>query len=103
SVCPAHVASTIMSTIDRDARRAPYLQLADIIRRRIAAGEIEVGRRIPSMTEIEAEYGLSRNTIKKAFDLLKSGWLVQAEHGGGLFVLPVPDSEAPAGKHAGGR
>ena len=85
-----------MSTIDRDARRAPYLQLADIIRRRIASGEIEVGRRIPSMTEIEAEYGLSRNTIKKAFDVLKDEGIVEAERGRGLFVVRVPDSEPPA-------
>src|SRR5690606_12551927 len=102
-VCPAHVASTIMSTIDRDARRAPYLQLADIIRRRIAAGEIEVGRRIPSMTEIEAEYGLSRNTIKKAFDLLKSEGMVEAERGRGLFAVDVPASDPTAGQQAGGR
>ena len=92
-----------MSTIDRDARRAPYLQLADIIRRRIASGEIEVGRRIPSMTEIEAEYGLSRNTIKKTLDTLKAEGIVEAEPGRGLFVVHVPDSEPPAGQQADGR
>ena len=83
-------------SIDPDARRAPYLQLADIIRKRIADGEIEVGRRIPSMTEIEAEFGLSRNTIKKAFDVLKSEGVVEAERGRGLFVVRVPDSKPPA-------
>lgn len=82
-----------MSGIDPDARRAPYLQLADIIRAQIAAGEIEIGRRIPSMTEIEAEHGLSRNTIKKAFDVLKNEGIVEAEPGRGLFVVKLPDGE----------
>lgn len=85
-----------MNAIDPDARRAPYLQLADIIRARIADGEIPVGRRIPSMTEIEAEHGLARNTIKKAFDVLKAEGLVEAEPGRGLFVVKVPDTEPPA-------
>jgi len=85
-----------MSSIDPDARRAPYLQLADILRGRIAGGEVEVGRRIPSMTELEAEFGLARNTIKKAFDVLKTEGLVEAEPGRGLFVVKVPDAEPPA-------
>lgn len=86
----------IMSGIDPDARKAPYLQLADILRGRIASGEVEIGRRIPSMTEIEQQYDLSRNTIKKAFDVLKSEGLVEAEPGRGLFVVKVPDSDPPA-------
>lgn len=83
-------------SIDPDARRAPYLQLADIIRRRIVDGEVEIGRRIPSMTELEAEFGLARNTIKKAFDVLKAEGIVEAEKGRGLFVVKVPDDEPPA-------
>lgn len=81
-----------MSSIDPDARRAPYLQLADIIRTRIAAGDIEIGRRIPSMTELEAEFGLARNTIQKAFDVLKAEGIVEAERGRGLFVVKLPDT-----------
>lgn len=84
-----------MSGIDPDARKAPYLQLADILRGRVASGEVEIGRRIPSMTEIEAEYGLSRNTIKKAFDVLKAEGIVEAEPGRGLFVVRIPDSAPP--------
>lgn len=82
-----------MNAIDPDARRAPYLQLADIIRRRIADGDIEIGRRIPSMTELEAEFGLARNTIKKAFDVLKAEGLVEAEPGRGLFVVKAPEGQ----------
>lgn len=81
-----------MSSIDPDARRAPYLQLADIIRTRITAGDIEIGRRIPSMTELEAEFGLARNTIQKAFDVLKAEGIVEAERGRGLFVVKLPDT-----------
>jgi DNA-binding GntR family transcriptional regulator len=81
-------------SIDPDARRPPYLQLADILREQIQSGEIPPGRRIPSMMEIETEYGLARNTIKKAFDVLKAEGLVEAEPGRGMFV--VEKSEPPA-------
>jgi len=95
-----------MAGIDPEARRPPYQQLADIIRAMIADGDIKVGRRIPSMTEIEAEHGLSRNTIQRALDVLKTEGLIEREPGRGMFVVKVPDSLPPAspgGETGGGQ
>ncbi|OLT36748.1 hypothetical protein BJF79_30730 [Actinomadura sp. CNU-125] len=83
-------------TIDPEARTPPYLQLAALIRRQIADGTIPVGRRIPSMHEIETEHGLARNTIAKAYRVLRDEGLVETELGRGLFVVKVPDDEPPA-------
>lgn len=77
-------------TIDREGVRAPYLQLADILRDRIASGEIPVGRRVPSQMELEQEFDLSRNTIKKALDVLKAEGLLETAPGRGLFVKAAP-------------
>jgi GntR family transcriptional regulator len=53
------------------------VQLVDILRDRITSGEIPPGRRIPSQMELEQEFGLSRNTIKKTLDILKAENLVE--------------------------
>ena len=74
-------------TIDPDGVKAPYQQLVDILRERITSGAIPPGRRIPSQTELEQEFDLSRNTIKKALDVLKAEGLVVTAPGRGLFVI----------------
>lgn len=73
-------------SIDREGVRAPYLQLADILRTRIQTGEIPTGRKLPSQMELEQEFDLSRNTIKKALDVLKAEDLIETAPGRGLFV-----------------
>lgn len=73
--------------IDLDGARAPYLQLADILRKRIADGEIPSGRRMPSLTELEDQSGLSRNTVKKAVDILKDEGLIETSPGRGMYVV----------------
>lgn len=78
-------------TIDPDGATAPYQQLAAILRDRISSGQIPAGRRIPSQMELEQEFGLSRNTIKKALDLLKEEGLVATSPGRGLFVIGADD------------
>ncbi len=70
--------------------RAPYLQLADILRERITSGEIPVGRRMPSLAELEQEFDLARNTLKKAVDVIKDEGLIEFSPGRGMFVKEQP-------------
>lgn len=72
--------------IDREAPVPPYLQLAAILRGRIESGEIPPGRAIPSLTVLEAEYGLARDTIRKAIKALKDEGLVETVVGMGIYV-----------------
>ena len=81
-------------SIDREALRAPYLQLADILRERIRTGQIPPGRRLPSQMELEQEFDISRNTIKKALDVLKDEGLVVTAPGRGLFVVDPTEPQA---------
>ncbi|MEV4456999.1 winged helix-turn-helix domain-containing protein [Microbispora sp. NPDC049633] len=82
-------------SIDREAVKAPYLQLADILRERITSGQIPPGRRVPSQMELEQEFEISRNTIKKALDVLKREGLLETAPGRGLFVRASQDAENP--------
>jgi GntR family transcriptional regulator len=77
-------------TIDREGPIPPNRQIADILRRRIADGSIPVGRRIPSLVEMEQEYGVARDTLRKAVQVLKDEGLVETVPGMGVFVIAQP-------------
>ncbi|WP_108986955.1 GntR family transcriptional regulator [Streptomyces coelicoflavus] len=81
-----------MIELDRDAMTPMYVQLANVLRDRIHAGEIPVGRRLPSQAELEAETGgiVSRRTIKSALEVLADEGLVQGVQGKGVFVIALP-------------
>jgi GntR family transcriptional regulator len=74
-----------------------YVQLANVLRDRIRAGEIPVGRRLPSQSELEEETGgtVSRRTIKSALEVLTTEGLVQGVQGKGVFVIARPVEGAP--------
>ncbi|MGW6695572.1 GntR family transcriptional regulator [Rhodococcus sp. NPDC054953] len=80
-----------MSTIDRDGPVPPYRQIADDLRRRIESGEIPPGRRIPSMVELEQQWGVARDTLRKATQVLKNEGLVETVSGMGIYVVQPPE------------
>jgi DNA-binding GntR family transcriptional regulator len=72
---------------------APYEQIAATIRERISSGQIPLGRRIPSIYELEAEFGVARDTLRKAINLLRDEGLVETAVGKGVYVVRRPVSE----------
>jgi GntR family transcriptional regulator len=72
--------------IDPDGDVPRYEQLAAILRARIDNGELEPGRRIPSETTLQQEYGVSRITVRHAIELLRTEQLVRTVPGLGTFV-----------------
>ena len=90
--------SVIIMSIDREGPVPPYRQIAGIIRKRIAEGEILPGRRIPSLVELEQEFGVARDTLRKAVQVLKDEGLVETVTGMGVFVV---DQDRAAEETAG--
>ncbi len=91
--------------IDRSAERAPatrgtvdlsrstvsrYIQLATLFRRRIEAGVWGAGRRIPTVDELAAEYGVARATIRQALDQIEAAGLIERFRAKGTFVRSAP-------------
>ncbi|WP_030607660.1 GntR family transcriptional regulator [Streptomyces fulvoviolaceus] len=74
-------------SIDRESPVPPYRQVADDLREQIASGKIPPGRRIPSMVELEATYGVARDTLRKATQVLKDEGLVETVNGMGSYVV----------------
>ncbi|MFK4801595.1 GntR family transcriptional regulator [Streptomyces sp. MPA0124] len=73
--------------IDREGPVPPYRQIANDLRRKIEDGTIPPGRRIPSIVEMEQEYEVARDTLRKATQVLKDEGLVETVKGMGIFVV----------------
>lgn len=80
-----------MSTIDHYGDVPVYQQLADILRRQIASGELAPQRPIPSKRTLMQEYSIAGGTIDRAVAVLKAEGLVKTVPGRGIYVVPVRD------------
>lgn len=67
-----------------------YLQLADVFRQRIARGVWPGGGKMPTIAELEAEFGVSRVTVRQAVQRLSAEGLVSAHRGRGTIINVVP-------------
>jgi GntR family transcriptional regulator len=75
--------------IDRDAPDPPWVQLAAILRARIASGEII--SRLPGERALHQEFGLAPVTIRKAVRQLRDEGLVRTTPGWGTYVVKKTD------------
>ncbi|WP_377271257.1 GntR family transcriptional regulator [Peterkaempfera sp. SMS 1(5)a] len=68
-----------------------YLQLARHLQRRIDSGEIPSGARLPSESELSAQYAVNRLTVRQAIGELERAGTVEIRRGIGTFVrTPLP-------------
>lgn len=74
---PCWSATVVIMEYDPLAPVPRYRQIADILRGRIEADELKVDRPIPSEAQIQEEFGVARETARKAVALLREeGWVV---------------------------
>ena len=58
-----------------------YRQVAAVIRARIESAEIPDGRAVPSEKQLMGEYGIARETARKAVKVLRDEGLVEIVQG----------------------
>jgi DNA-binding LacI/PurR family transcriptional regulator len=63
-----------------------HQQIVNQIRRQIHEGELKPGERLPSYSEIKAEYGIHSNTMEKVLAKLEQEGLIERRRGSGSFV-----------------
>ncbi|GIH77680.1 GntR family transcriptional regulator [Planobispora longispora] len=76
--------------LDYDGDTHLYLQIAEIIRQRIAEAALPPGHTVPSEADIRNEFGVARTTARRAVQMLRDEGLVYTVQGEGTFVGP-PD------------
>lgn len=80
----------------------PYLQIVAEIRRRITAGELRPGDRVPSTRQIIREWGVAMATATKVLTTLRQQGVVRTAPGIGTVVAnldPSPPSSSRTARH----
>jgi DNA-binding GntR family transcriptional regulator len=77
-----------MITPDREG--AAYRQLASVLRERISSGALSAGKRMPSEKDLHDEFGLARETVRRALAVLRAEGLIEVRQGHGTFVADRP-------------
>ena len=72
--------------IDRNAYEPVYVQLANILRRRIINGELKAGEQLPSEAGLCKAYQVSAMTVRRTISLLVEQGVVSTERGRGTYV-----------------
>src|SRR3954447_931481 len=78
------------SAMNETTNAAPYLRIAAEIRRRIQAGELRPGDRVPSTRGLVQEFGVAMATATKALATLQQDGVVHSLPGVGTVVGPPP-------------
>ncbi|MFJ1808558.1 MULTISPECIES: GntR family transcriptional regulator [unclassified Streptomyces] len=71
--------------IDYDPTRPKWEQIADVLRERIASGELPP-RALVSEVQLEAEFDVARGTVRKVTAALREEGLLTTTPGMGSFV-----------------
>ena len=70
-----------------------YLKLASVLREKIKRGVWELGEQLPTLPELQSDYGVARATIRQAFGILQKEGLISSARGRGTFVTFEPQSQ----------
>lgn len=69
-----------------DNDRQIWLQLVEVLTRRIVSGKYPAGAKIPSVRDLAAEAGVNPNTMQRALTHLEESGIVTAQRNTGRFV-----------------
>lgn len=72
-----------------------YRHITETLRARVTSGEFAPGAALPSEAALCEEYGVARNTLRRALDRLADEGLVEVRPGRGRVVLAPSGAAAP--------
>ncbi len=75
-----------LGELDPDDPRQSSQQIANKLRAAILTRKLAPGAKLPSQNDLTSRYGVARETIKRALEILKSERLVVSRQGSGVFV-----------------
>ncbi|MFG1885248.1 GntR family transcriptional regulator [Micromonospora sp. NPDC049102] len=72
--------------VDEMSPVALYIQLADLLTKKIESGKLKPRQPLPSEAHLQQEYGVARGTVRAAIRLLRERGLVVTLPARGTFV-----------------
>lgn len=73
-------------SIEEDSKIPKYLQIVDSVIHNISIGNITAGDKIPSINALSVEYYLSRDTVARAYNILKERKIITSIQGKGNYI-----------------
>jgi GntR family transcriptional regulator len=64
----------------------PFQRIVLDVRKKIAAGQITVGEKLPSTRELANEYGVAAGTVQRALSELRTAGVIYSHQGRGSYV-----------------
>jgi GntR family transcriptional regulator len=87
NLAPVHAAGTGgESVFEGQSGASRYMQLASMLKHRIASGEWPIGHRLPTVQRISEDFGLAKITVRQAFAVLVQEKLITSQRGRGTYV-----------------
>lgn len=81
-------------------KRPGHAEIADELRRRIDAGVLGPGMLFPSEPQLLKEFGVARNTVRQALEVLRAEGRIHTVHRRGSVVRPqIPVRRLAAGRY----
>lgn len=77
--------------IDQHSALPLYEQIADQLRKLIAAGQLKQGDRLPTIRRLAKDLGVNTNTVVKAYRDLEQEQVIASHRGGGTSVTAATD------------
>ncbi|WP_163397419.1 GntR family transcriptional regulator [Flavobacterium fluviatile] len=75
--------------VDKKSRIPMYQQIVDSITNNISVGKIELNYKLPSINTISEDFNLSRDTVEKAYNILKERNIIVSIPRRGNYVAKV--------------
>lgn len=72
--------------IDEDSRVPKYKQIVDSILTNIGNGNLKINQKIPSINSFSEEFYMSRDTVEKAYKILKDRKIITSIRGKGYYI-----------------
>jgi DNA-binding GntR family transcriptional regulator len=72
--------------IDENSRKPKYIQIVDSVRHNITQGKFVLDQKMPSINMLSEEFYLSRDTVEKAYGILKERKIITSVRGKGFYI-----------------
>lgn len=79
--------SNLVIDLNQDSSEPKYRQLANSITENIESGQVSTGYQLPSITQMSIECLVSRDTVEKAYKILREEGVIESVKGKGFYVL----------------